>query len=71
MTALPAEIEALENEQREITSADESCELSPSSIEQIKADRKRIEEIEHQIAAKFEQWSALEKRELAAQGFSS
>ncbi len=42
-----------------------------SSVDQIKADRHRIEQIEHQIAAKFELWSALEKRELAAQGFSS
>ncbi len=32
---------------------------------QVKSDRRRIEEIEHQIAAKFEQWSALEARSRA------
>jgi len=39
-------------------------------VEQIKSDRLRIEEIEHLIAAKFEQWSALEARSRADQGFT-
>jgi ABC transport system ATP-binding/permease protein len=71
LTALPAEIEALENEQREITDRMSRAEYHQSSVDQIKADRQRVEQIEHQIASKFELWSALEKRELAAQGFSS
>ena len=71
LTALPAEIEALENEQREITDRMSRADYHQSSVDQIKADRKRVEQIEHQIASKFELWSALEKRELAAQGFSS
>ena len=71
LTALPAEIEALENEQREITGRMSRSNYHESSVDQIKADRKRVEQIEHQIASKFELWSALEKRELPAQGFSS
>jgi ABC transport system ATP-binding/permease protein len=71
LIALPAEIEALENEQREITDRMSRADYHQSSVDQIKADRQRVEQIEHQIASKFESWSALEKRELAAQGFSS
>ncbi len=71
LTALPAEIEALENEQRDIADRMSRANYHQSSVDQIKTDRKRVEQIEHQIASKFELWSALEKRERAAQGFSS
>jgi ATP-binding cassette subfamily F protein uup len=71
LIALPAEIESLENELRAISERMSRADYHPSSVDQIKADRQRIEQIEHQIASKFELWSALEKRELAAQGFCS
>jgi ATP-binding cassette subfamily F protein uup len=71
LIALPAEIETLENEQREITDRMSRADYHQSSVDRIKADRQRVEQIEHEIASKFELWSALEKRELAAQGFSS
>ena len=37
------------------------------NAEVIRSDRRRIEEIEHAVAAKFEQWSALEARARADQ----
>ena len=69
LAALPAEIESLETELREITDRMSRADYHRSSADQIKADRKRVEQIEHQIANKFELWSALEARARAAQGF--
>ena len=62
LTTLPAAIEVLENEQRAISERMSHADYHREHAGQIKADRLRIEEIEHEIAAKFEQWSALEAR---------
>ena len=65
LTTLPAAIESLENEQRTISERMSEPDYHREYAGQAKADRLRIEEIEHQIAAKFEQWSALEARSRA------
>ena len=65
LDTLPAEIEALENEQRVISAHMSQPDYHREHGDQVKSDRLRIEEIEHQIAAKFEQWSSLEARSRA------
>jgi len=67
LTSLPVEIEALEAEQREISARMSQGDYHRVSSDIIKSDRRRIEEIEHSIAAKFEQWSNLDTRARAAQ----
>ncbi len=62
LTALPGEIETLENEQRALSERMSHTDYHREHASQIKSDRRRIEEIEHLISAKFEQWSALEER---------
>ena len=62
LTALPAEIESLENELQAISERMSQAEYHRQQVNRIKSDRSRIEEIEHLIAAKFERWSALEER---------
>lgn len=66
LAALPIEIESLENEQRDINARMNQPDYHRVHVDQIKPDRRRIEEIEHTIAAKFEQWSSLEQRSRAA-----
>ncbi|MBA3254326.1 MAG: ATP-binding cassette domain-containing protein [Pseudomonadota bacterium] len=70
LIALPAEIELLENEQRVLAERMNQVGYHRERVGRIKSDRLRIEEIEHLIAAKFEQWSALEARSRADQGFT-
>ena len=70
LIALPAEIELLENEQRVLAERMNQVGYHRELVGQIKSDRLRIEQIEHLIAAKFEQWSALEARARADQGFT-
>jgi len=65
LDTLPAEIEALEKEQHTISARMSQADYHREHAGQVKSDRLRIEEIEHQIAAKFEQWSALEARSRA------
>jgi ATP-binding cassette subfamily F protein uup len=65
LDTLPAEIEALENEQRVISARMSQPEYHREHGGQLKSDRLRIEAIEHEIAAKFEQWSSLEARSRA------
>ncbi len=66
LASLPGEIEALEREQAAITarmSAPEYYQQGQHGQEgapQTRADRKRIEEIEALLLAKFERWEALE-----------
>ena len=59
---LPAELEALEREQHEITARMSEPEYHRAGADRIKADRQRAEAIEHELAAKFERWSELEAR---------
>jgi ATP-binding cassette subfamily F protein uup len=60
LTSLPAEIEALEQEQTTITGRMSSPDYHAQGAPQIRADRKRLEEIEGLLLAKFERWEALE-----------
>ena len=63
LSTLPVAIEALETAQQPTISERMSrADYHREHAGQAKSDRLRIEEIEHQIAVKFEQWSALEAR---------
>jgi ATP-binding cassette subfamily F protein uup len=62
LEALPAAIEALEREQHELTERMSRPDYHRDGAEQIKSDRARAEAIEHELAKKFERWSALEHR---------
>ncbi|MGH8471264.1 MAG: ATP-binding cassette domain-containing protein, partial [Gammaproteobacteria bacterium] len=59
---LPAEIEALEREQHELTAGMSRGDYHKRGAEQIKTDRKRTEEIERQLAERFERWTALDEK---------
>jgi ATP-binding cassette subfamily F protein uup len=62
LETLPAAIEALEHEQRDITERMSRPDYHRAGQEQIKADRLRAAAIEHALAEKFERWSLLEQR---------
>jgi ATP-binding cassette subfamily F protein uup len=66
LETLPAAIEALEHEQREITERMSRPDYHRAGPEQIKVDRLRAATIEHELAEKFERWSQLEQRANAA-----
>jgi ATP-binding cassette subfamily F protein uup len=66
LAQLPAEIEALEQRQQELTQRMSSPDYHKQGAEQIKADRKLAEDIERELAEKFERWSALEAKAAAA-----
>ncbi|MHB8813769.1 MAG: ATP-binding cassette domain-containing protein [Steroidobacteraceae bacterium] len=60
LTSLPGEIEALELEQAAVTARMSAPDYHLQGSQQIRADRKRLEEIEALLLAKFERWEALE-----------
>ncbi len=66
LTSLPGEIEALEQEQAAITARMSAPDYyrqgqqDQQGAPQIRADRKRLDEIEALLLAKFERWEALE-----------
>jgi ATP-binding cassette subfamily F protein uup len=62
LEALPAEIEALEREQHELTARMASPDYHRQGPEQLKADRRRATEIERLLETAFERWSALEQK---------
>ena len=66
LESLPAELEALEREQHEITARMCAPDYHRQGPEAHKRDRQRAEEIEHLLAEKFERWAALEDRAAAA-----
>jgi ATP-binding cassette subfamily F protein uup len=59
---LPKEIEQLEQEQQAITARMSSPDYHRAGAEQIKADRKRAEDIEASLSKRFDRWEALEAR---------
>jgi ATP-binding cassette subfamily F protein uup len=65
---LPGAIEALEREQQEITERMSLPDYHRGGPERIRADRRRAEAIEHDLARKFERWSDLERCAKAAPG---
>ena len=63
---LPAEIEVLEQRQQELTARMSSADYHKQGPEQMKADRKLGEDLERDMAKKFERWSTLEAKAEAA-----
>ncbi|MGH8480698.1 MAG: ATP-binding cassette domain-containing protein, partial [Gammaproteobacteria bacterium] len=59
---LPAEIEALEREQHELSAGMSRVDYHKQGGERIKADRKRTEEIERQLVERFERWADLDEK---------
>ena len=66
LESLPAELEALEREQHEITARMCAPHYHRQGLDALKRDRERAAEIEHLLAEKFERWAALEDRATAA-----
>jgi ATP-binding cassette subfamily F protein uup len=62
LAALPAQIEALEAEQQTLQQSIAAPEYFKQTLAARKADRQRIEVIEHELAVKFERWAELESR---------
>jgi ATP-binding cassette subfamily F protein uup len=62
LAALPDELEALEREQHALTERMCRLDYHQQSVETIKADRRRAEEIERALAQKFERWGDLDGR---------
>jgi ATP-binding cassette subfamily F protein uup len=62
LAQLPAEIEALEQQQHALTARLSSGEYHKQGSDQIKADRQLGEELERQLAEKFARWEALEAK---------
>jgi ATP-binding cassette subfamily F protein uup len=60
LASLPDEIEALEREQSELNALMSSPDYHRRGAEQIRADRRRSEELETTLLAKFARWEALE-----------
>jgi ATP-binding cassette subfamily F protein uup len=60
LAALPAEIEALELEQTELTARMTGPDYYRVGAEQLRADRRRLETIEALLLEKFARWEALE-----------
>jgi ABC transport system ATP-binding/permease protein len=59
---LPGEIEGLEREQHALTVRMSAPDYHRQGPDALKADRLRAEAIEHELAGKFERWSALEEK---------
>ncbi|MBM3342425.1 MAG: ATP-binding cassette domain-containing protein [Betaproteobacteria bacterium] len=62
LDALPAEIEALEQEQHALTARMSSADYHKQGAEAIKSDRLRAAAIEHELTQKFERWEALDQK---------
>jgi ABC transport system ATP-binding/permease protein len=60
LTSLPGEIEVLEQEQAAITTRMSAPDYHLQGAQQMRADRRRLEEIEALLLAKFERWETLE-----------
>jgi ABC transport system ATP-binding/permease protein len=61
LTALPDEIEALEREQTELNSLMSGPDYHRRGAQQMRDDRRRSEEIEALLLAKFARWESLEE----------
>jgi ATP-binding cassette subfamily F protein uup len=66
LESLPKEIEALEAEQLALAAKMALPEYFRQAGDVLKADQKRIEEIEAVMLKKLERWEALEAKALAA-----
>jgi len=61
LAALPEEIEALEREQAQLTTQVSAPNYHRVGAEQMRGDRKRLEELEALLLEKFARWEALEE----------
>lgn len=66
LESLPAELEALEREQHEITARMCAPDYHRHGPEAHRRDRARAEEVERLLAVRFERWAALEDKAAAA-----
>ncbi len=62
LALLPAEIEALEQEQRDLAARMSEPDYHRQGAAQIKADLQRIEAIEQRLPAAYERWAELDSR---------
>ena len=67
LTALPAEIEALEQEQTDLTTRMGSADYHRQDPQRLREDRRRLQELESLLSVKFARWEALEQ---LASGFT-
>jgi hypothetical protein len=65
---LPAQIEALEHEQADITARMADANYHRVGGAQIKTDRARAQEIERELEARFARWAELEEKARSAEG---
>jgi len=65
LAQLPAQIEALEREQRELHERMGRADYHKQGTAQLKADGLRVAEIEGQLATTFDRWAELEARAAA------
>ena len=62
LAQLPAEIEALEQQQQALTARMSSADYHKQGSDQIKSDLQLADELERQLAGKFARWEALEAK---------
>lgn len=62
LSALPGQIEALEREQTELSNRMSDPAYHARGPERIRADTRRLEEIESELAVKYARWETLEAR---------
>ena len=62
LDTLPKDIEALEQEQSELTTRMSTAEYHRQGPDQARTDGKRLEEIETLLQAKYARWEALEEQ---------
>ena len=67
LAALPGEIEALEQEQTELTTRMGSADYHRQDPLRLREDRKRLQELESLLSVKFARWESLEQQ---ASGFT-
>jgi ATP-binding cassette subfamily F protein uup len=68
LTALPAELEALENEQASLLARMSAAGYHTASAQQMRDDAARTVEVERQLEEKLARWMALEDKAKAAAG---
>ena len=68
LEALPEKLEAMEKEQASIINAISAFDYHSKSVEDIKADKLRLEELEKSIADGWTRWEALSEKESLSTG---
>lgn len=68
LEALPEKLEAMEKEQASIINAMNAFDYHSKSVEDIKADKLRLEELEKSIADGWTRWEALSEKESLSTG---